>query len=58
MTSQDIVITGVGAIVSNGLSYDEFVESCLSGKSGIKVSKRIDISSLKVILLEKSITVN
>lgn len=47
MTSQDIVITGVGAIVSNGLSYDEFVESCLSGKSGIKVSKRIDISSLK-----------
>lgn len=47
MALQDIVITGVGAIVSNGLSYDEFIDNCLAGKSGIQESERIDTSSLR-----------
>lgn len=47
MLSEDIVITGVGTIVSNGLNYEKFINNCLAGKSGIKVSERIDTSALK-----------
>lgn len=47
MSNQDIVITGVGAVASNGLDYEEFVNNCLDGKSGIRISKRMDTSDLK-----------
>lgn len=47
MTERDIVITGIGTVSSNGLSYEEFVDNCLSGKTGIKHSERIDTSELR-----------
>ncbi len=45
MESKKVVITGLGVIASNGLTVDEYWQSCLEGKSGIGPIERFDASS-------------
>ncbi len=48
MHKEKIVITGIGAIGSNGIGKDAFIEAIFKGVSGIKPITLFDTSSFKV----------
>lgn len=48
MHKERIVITGIGAIGSNGVGKDAFIEAIFKGASGIKPISLFDTSSFKV----------